>query len=125
VKVVRANEIEPFEGPDGNATTGLATPSRGAGEVSVIRQRQRPGGSNPLHHHDREEVMALLAGSVTVVLDGERHVLSAGDAIVVPAGTVHRVENAGDETAEWLILSSATRRFFTPDGDRANPVWAG
>ena len=124
MKVVRANEIEPFESPGGNATTGLATPSRGAHEVSVIRQRQQPGGSNPPHHHDREEVMALLAGSVTVVLDDERRLLSAGDAIVVPAGAVHRVENAGNETAEWLIVSFATRRFFMPEDHPVNPAWA-
>jgi quercetin dioxygenase-like cupin family protein len=73
--VVHSNELQFIETPGGNFGSGLATPSRGAAEVSVIRQRQQPGGANPPHMHDREEVMVLLAGAVTVTVAAEPHPL--------------------------------------------------
>ena len=63
----------------------MATPSRGATDVSIIRQRQEPGGFNSRHTHDREEVTTVLSGTVTVI---------------IPAETVHQFANSGSVEAE-------------------------
>jgi quercetin dioxygenase-like cupin family protein len=122
--VIRDGEHQFIETPGGNFGRGVATPSGGAVEVSVIRQRQRPGGTNPAHTHDREEVMVILNGAVTVTVAGEAVALGAGDAVIVPARTAHQVENTSAHPAEWLLVAPAGVRFFHATGDEASPPWA-
>ncbi len=110
--------------PGGNFGAAIATQSREATAVSVIRQRQMPGGANPLHSHDREEVMVVLAGSVTVTVAGQQQSVGAGDAVIVPAQTPHAVTNAGSEPADWLLVAPAGVRFFHANGDEATPPWS-
>lgn len=121
--VVRREELE-ASGTKGNFAGGVATPSRGATEVSVIRQRQMPGAKNPPHLHDREEVMVVQAGRVKVTTEREEAELSAGDALIVPADTLHQVQTAGDAEAEWLLAAPAGVRFVFADGREASPAWA-
>ena len=122
--VIRTHELVEIETPGGNIGAAVATHSRGANEVSVIRQRQRPGGENPAHTHDREEVMVVLAGAVTVTAAGEPHELGPGDALILPARTVHRIENTNDADAEWLLIAPAGVRFFHESGEEGSPPWA-
>lgn len=124
VNIIRASEIAYVETPGANRTAGIATPNHGAREVSVIRQRQQPGGGNPAHTHDREEVMLVTAGIVEVHIGGNRVVLDAGDTLVIPASTEHRLANAGDTEAEWLLIAPAGIGFFHANGERAEPVWS-
>lgn len=121
--VVRREELE-ASGTEGNFAGGVATPSRGATEVSVIRQQQTPGATNPPHLHDREEVMVVLAGTVRVTMEKEDAELSVGDALVVPADTLHQVQSTGDAEAEWLLAAPAGVRFRFADGREASPAWA-
>ena len=124
VTVVRHDEVQLQETPGQNRSGGIATRSRGASEVSVIRQRQMPGGDNPAHLHDREEVMIVAAGRVAVTVAADRLDLGPGDTLIVPPHTPHRVTNAGSEAAEWLIVAPAGIRFFKADGTDADPAWA-
>ena len=122
--LIRENALVPVQTPGGNVTSGLATPSRGAAEVSVIRQRQVPGGQNPPHLHDREEVMVMREGVVTVAVGAERFTLAAGDTLIVPPQTAHQIENTGTLEAEWLLIAPAGVRFLRPDGEESHPEWA-
>jgi quercetin dioxygenase-like cupin family protein len=122
--VVQGNRLQYIDTPGGNAGVALATPSRGASEVSVIRQRQQPGGNNPAHTHDREEVIVVLAGSVTVTLNGDVVTLGPGDTIIVPPHVLHQLENAGSEPADWLLVAPAGVGFFHANGEQATPPWA-
>ncbi|WP_161882874.1 cupin domain-containing protein [Deinococcus alpinitundrae] len=114
---------QPIESPNGNFGTALATPSLGAQEVSVVRQRQTPGGFNPAHTQNREEVMVLLSGQVTVSGGEQPTELRAGDTLIVPANALHRIDNTGPVDAEWLIISVAGVQFFREDGAQARPGW--
>ena len=121
--VIRDQSI-PASGTPGNFTAGLATPSRGATQVSIIRQRQIPNAANPPHRHDQEEVMVQLAGIVTVTVAGEAVTLAPGDTLIVPAETVHQIVNPGDRAAEWLIVAPCGVRYFHPSGEEILPEWA-
>jgi quercetin dioxygenase-like cupin family protein len=123
VLIVRGQELE-ASGTGGNFAGGVATPGRGAKEVSVIQQRQAPGAANPPHLHDREEVMVVLAGTVKVTAEKDEAELSAGDALIVPANTVHRIETIGESEAEWFLAAPAGVRFLFSDGREASPAWA-
>ena len=122
--LVRGKDVTLVQTPGGNATSGLATPSRGAAEVSVIRQRQVSGGQNPPHLHDREEVMVMREGMVTVTVGTERFALASGDTMIVPPQTAHQIENTGAVEAEWLLIAPAGVGFFRPDGEELRPEWA-
>lgn len=124
MSVVRENDLTFIDTPGGNAASAVATASRGATEVSVIRQRQAPVGANPAHTHDREEVMIVLDGRVNVTIDGVSNAVAAGDAVIVPAAATHQIENSGATRAEWLLIAPAGVRFFHADGQEANPSWA-
>jgi quercetin dioxygenase-like cupin family protein len=117
-------DILPIETPGGNQTSALATPSTGSTELSIIRQRQQPGGQNPPHYHDREEVLVLLSGTVTITATNVAAPLAAGEVAIILAQVVHYLTNHGQAPAEWLIISQQGVRFFGADGEEHHPAWA-
>lgn len=122
--VVREVDSEYMETPGANHTAGIATPSRGAREVSVIRQRQQPGGGNPPHLHDREEVLLVTEGNLEVRIGAKVVILNQGDSLIIPPQTVHQLANAGSTAAEWLLIAPAGIGYFHENGERAEPAWA-
>ena len=114
----------PASGTPGMFAGSLATPRRGATEVSVIRQRQEPGATNPSHYHNREEVMVQLAGTVTVLVGDERVEIAPGDTLIIPAQKVHQIENTDQVEAEWLLIGPSGIQFFLPNGEEVVPEWA-
>jgi quercetin dioxygenase-like cupin family protein len=52
--------------------------------------------------HDGERVDAVLAGILKITLDGESVILTAGDMLYVPRGTMRRLEVVGASTARCL-----------------------
>lgn len=63
-----------------------------------------PGGSGPPRHvhPNHGERFEVLSGELTVHLDGERRMLSEGEAVVVPPGTSHGFENATGEPVVFV-----------------------
>jgi quercetin dioxygenase-like cupin family protein len=124
--VLQNDALEFIASPGGNASAAVATPSRRAREVSVIRQRQQPGGHNPPHTHDREEVIVVLRGQVGVTIGSEdaEASLAEGDAVIIPAGAPHQIANRGADPAEWLLIATAGVRFFHNDGTEGTPPWS-
>ena len=47
-------------------------------------------------HSKRAEHWFVVEGTAKVTLDGEENIVRAGEAIDVPIGAAHRVENPGD-----------------------------
>ena len=50
-----------------------------------------------MHEPGRRETAVVLAGSVALLIDGERHELDAGDSVTFDADLPHHFENDGDE----------------------------
>ncbi len=65
-------------------------------------------------HGDRDQFIRVEAGQGEAILDGERHALSDGVAVVIPAGTEHNVVNtsASEPLKLYTIYSPAEH----PDG---------
>jgi len=60
-------------------------------------------GREPLHIHPKQVSGAeVLAGGLVFEVDGERRPVDAGESISIPAGTVHRFWNEGDEDAHSI-----------------------
>lgn len=113
--------------PDEPPTLSLAalTPRLGSKDIAVIRQIAPAGVDGPAHSHDRDEVLIMLEGALSVEADSKFTSLSPGDAVLVPAGTTHQLKNAGLGDAHWVTVSRAGIRFFVPGGDEVPaPEWA-
>jgi quercetin dioxygenase-like cupin family protein len=72
-------------------------------EAVMTRGEFNPGAAVPRHTHPGEEVAYVLAGEITVEVDGKPPAtLKAGDTFFVPAGTVHLARNGGKVAATVL-----------------------
>jgi hypothetical protein len=63
-----------------------------------------PGGAIPEHVHPlQEERFAINAGQAHFTMNGEEHVVGAGETIVVPAGVPHSEVNPGPVATEGVV----------------------
>jgi mannose-6-phosphate isomerase-like protein (cupin superfamily) len=72
----------------------------------------------PPHFHPRQdEHFEVLAGELTAKVDGQRHVLHAGDALDIPRGAVHAIWNSGGDTARatWQVRPALRTEEFWQD----------
>ncbi len=65
-------------------------------------------------HPDRDQFIRVESGQGEAILDGERHALSDGSAVVIPAGTEHNVINTS--ASEPLRLYTIYSPPEHPDG---------
>lgn len=94
-------------------TTALAAPSQGSRELSTWRTRMAPGAQGPLHAIDREQVWMPVAGSFTVTMEGASETVSAGQALILPAGALRQIR-AGDEPVDILVCMPAGGKATVP-----------
>jgi quercetin dioxygenase-like cupin family protein len=123
MSIIKSSETQTFE-VQGNSMTKLIAPSTGATEVMAWRAKLGVGAASPPHRHDVEEVIVVLSGSCTARIGEETHTLSAGDACLIPAGTLHQVINSGEEAWECVTAMKVGAHFIRPDGNETpTPPW--
>jgi mannose-6-phosphate isomerase-like protein (cupin superfamily) len=70
---------------------------------SLAEARLPIGAVTTLHLHPQtEEIYYILAGRGRMCIDGERREVGPGDAIAIPPGARHQIENIGDQTLRFL-----------------------
>ena len=60
------------------------------------------------YHKHRVEVWVVVKGQVRVTCDEESAVLSYGESIRIPLGSLHRIENITDSPAELIEVQTGT-----------------
>ncbi len=60
----------------------------------------------PHAHGDHEEIYYIIAGNGEITIDGETQKIRDGDAIYIPAGSVHSIVNNGTDFLIFLAFSS-------------------
>jgi mannose-6-phosphate isomerase-like protein (cupin superfamily) len=74
--------------------------------LSVIEERMPSGTAEQRHLHQRTtQFFYVLAGELTIELNGEEHRLTPFTGLTVPAETPHQVFNHGSEDARFLVIS--------------------
>lgn len=63
-----------------------------------------PRGTDHQTSHDEDEFYFIARGSGELVIAGERHSCSAGDAFFVRAEVEHRFENFTEDFATWAVF---------------------
>ena len=85
-------------------------------DLSVIQERIPPGAGEVLHYHQRaRQLFFVLAGELQIQLGEQLFRLSTGDALEMPPGNPHRVQNLGQVDAAFLVVSAPSTQ-----GDRVN-----
>jgi XRE family transcriptional regulator, regulator of sulfur utilization len=92
------------------------TPPLPGQRADVSRHRLDPGavtggpGDPPIHEPGSRETAVVIEGTATLVIDGQRHELRAGDSVTFDADLAHHFENNSDEPAELLAVVAAGLR---------------
>jgi uncharacterized cupin superfamily protein len=77
-----------------------------AQNLSVIEERMPPGTREIRHWHARaRQFFYVLAGTLTVEVEGELHRLTKHVGIELPPGTAHQVINESQADVEFLVIS--------------------
>jgi quercetin dioxygenase-like cupin family protein len=75
-------------------------------QMTIARLWLGKGAVVPLHSHVNEQVTMLQTGALQFDMGGERFVLQAGEALVIPPNLPHRVEALEESTATDLFTPS-------------------
>ena len=99
MEIVRLPEIEAFVTKDGSTIRELAGPTwTAARNQSLAEATVPPGGETDEHYHPRsEEIYHFVAGAGRMRLGEQEAEVRAGDAVVIPPGTPHKLWNPGPE----------------------------
>jgi quercetin dioxygenase-like cupin family protein len=94
----------------------LSVPGR---EVTQVRVDFAPGVAFPPHSHPGEEIAYVIEGLLEYQFEGKPPVtLKAGEALFIPAGTIHSAKNVGTvnaaELATYLVEKGKPLVAFGP-----------
>ena len=87
---------------DGELTEHALTEKLTSLGYRVTRYIYPPGTSFPDHTHNVDKIDAVLAGRFKICMQGNTHILEAGDWIEVPRGVIHSAEVIGDQAVVSL-----------------------
>jgi putative monooxygenase len=97
---VSISEVVPSRRMGGEDLALLTPKSVGATSGFLGTMSLRPGEYVGSHYHPySEEFLFVVTGRLTVLIDGEEFSAGLGDAVFIPTGAEHRIENRGETTA--------------------------
>ena len=56
------------------------------------------------YHEDMQEIFILVQGEARMTVDNETVDLHKGDAVLVPIGSIHIMENVGEDDIEYIVV---------------------
>jgi len=114
VAVVRTADRHRFE--RGGHRVEELTPSLPGQRADVSLHVLAPGAATggredpPMHEPGSRETAVVLAGTLTLTVDGTRYELRAGDSVTFDADLPHHLENEGEEPTRFLAVIAAGLR---------------
>jgi len=102
-------EYESVDAADGLSKGVLLSEGDGAPHFAMRRFTIDPGAEVPKHTNAVEHEQYVLEGEYVVGIDGEERTVSAGDALLIPAGVVHWYRNESDDPGAFICA--------VPNGD--------
>ena len=102
-------EAEPVDAAEGLSKAVLIGEEHGAPNLAIRRFTLAPDAEVPKHTNEIEHEQYVLEGEYVVGLGDEEQVVSPGDALLIPAGTVHWFRNESDAVSSFVCM--------VPNGD--------
>jgi mannose-6-phosphate isomerase-like protein (cupin superfamily)/ketosteroid isomerase-like protein len=104
VRIEKLERVEAFTTKDGSEIRELAgIPTGNAENQSLAEATVPPGGETEEHYHRAsEEIYLFTAGQGRLRLGDDESEVAAGDTVVIPPGTRHKLWNTGTEPLKLL-----------------------
>jgi len=98
------DQVPAFITKDGSEIRELLAPRNSCiRHQSLAEARLPPGGSTTPHYHAiTEEIYYILEGAGCVQVAGETRAVVPGDAIAIPPGAEHQIQNTGSVPMKFL-----------------------
>ena len=101
----KGEDIEWFEPLPGEQTAMRIESHQTNGAFSLTEVMVAPNAGPPLHiHHDADEVLYVLEGTVDFVCNGRRFRTGPSGIAAIPRGSAHAFRNFENEPARMLVL---------------------
>ena len=101
---IRAADAEHYTWGDNSACDAwylVRTPG-----LHIIEEQMPPGASETAHHHTHaRQFFYVLAGELTLTLNGQTHTLRAREGLEIAPGEVHQAINRDAEPVRFLVTS--------------------
>jgi mannose-6-phosphate isomerase-like protein (cupin superfamily) len=99
IQISNLEQLESFTTLDGSSIRELAGPAwTQARNQSLAEATLPPGGETAEHYHPRaEELYYFTAGAGRMRLGAQEAEVKAGDCVVIPPGTPHKLWNPGPD----------------------------
>ena len=102
-RVIRFSDIPPIPvGPDGKSQV-ITTD-----KLTVENVNMSPNSFLAHHHHEGEQIMIILEGSIDEIVDGKLYHLEKGDNIIVPSNAEHGLY-ASDRGCHFIVATAPAR----------------
>jgi mannose-6-phosphate isomerase-like protein (cupin superfamily) len=84
----------------------VASDAHGVTKLEIHRTTMKPGGTADSHcHAESEEIFVIITGEATFIDEnGKEFVVGPGDALFVPQGGMHAVENRTHHDVQWYAV---------------------
>jgi transcriptional regulator with XRE-family HTH domain len=113
--VKKENRETVLLGGEGDAfvTARALTSGIPAGRVTLVLVDENEGGTFPVHSHDGEEAIVMLAGQARVTVDDDEFVIEPGDCLHFSAKCEHRavLTGKGRNKALWIRVKPGAIRW--------------
>ncbi|MGA8218134.1 MAG: cupin domain-containing protein [Solirubrobacterales bacterium] len=115
MEVVRAEEREPYVTRDGSTVREIAGPAPGNAANQSLAEATAPCAGETIEHLHRstEEIYRFTSGNGRMRLGDHETEVSAGDVVVIPPGTPHKLWNTGERTL--VVLCSCAPPYSHED----------
>jgi mannose-6-phosphate isomerase len=60
------------------------------------------------YHHQRSEAWTIVDGTGSITLDGVQRDYTVGETIIIPVGTLHRIENKTETVVVFIEVQTGT-----------------
>lgn len=75
--------------------------------LSIIKESVPPGKSEKRHLHNlSRQFFYILKGEALIEINGNSHLISAGNGIEVAPGIPHKFQNTSKVSVDFLVISS-------------------
>jgi mannose-6-phosphate isomerase-like protein (cupin superfamily) len=122
MEISNLDRLESFVTLDGSTIRELAGPAWTAARNQSLAEARVPAGGTTIEHFHRssEEIYYFTAGRGRMRLATEERDVVAGDCVVIPPGTRHKLWAAGD--AELVLLCACAPAYSDEDTQMTEPV---
>jgi mannose-6-phosphate isomerase-like protein (cupin superfamily) len=92
--------------------------------LELWKQTLVAGAATPVHFHECDEAVCILAGSGVLLANGQTTPFAADCTLAIPARQVHQIVNTGEVDLRLIAaFPQSPASVFVPSGERMSLPW--